>query len=365
LLIFAALAGACCLPDGAAAQPFFLVATVTPPGSGSPSHDVMRFALAGSGAAEVTQPPILASLVNDPAHALFRARDDLLVANRHGNSGAGSISRFRLNTDGSYTQLATITGNGLANVHQVDVNPITGELFAVCIGLGGRLSRFTFGLDGSAVPNGTVSTGLSGLRGVALRRTGTELVAVSQNEGLRRFTIEPDGSLTLLQSLTGHAGSGAHYAKFLREELYVGQIGWNRVARYRYDQNGHMYLHQTIPCAGGPLDVAFSEDEQEMFVAKHFSGGIDRFQYNPTLDTWVYFGAIATPHMGGIATTYSPRVLGDVNRDGQVNLMDFLLLAAAYDSVLGDPAYNPDADFNGDYAVDLQDFLILAANYDR
>lgn len=360
------LALTACLPPLGSAQAFYLVATITPPGSGSTSHDVLRFAIAGSGGDAAPQPSILASLVNDPAHAVFRSRTELLVANRHGNSGMGSISRFTFSEDGStYTPAGTITGNGLANVHGIDVNPITGELFAVCINLGGRLSRFTFQPDGTAVANGTVSTGLSVLRGLALRRTGTELVAISATEGLRRFELRADGGLTLLQSLTANAGAGAHYGKFLREELYVGQTVANSVARYRYDENGAMYLYQTIPVSGGPIDVAFSEDEQEMFVAKHLTGNIDRFLYNVTTDSWTYVRTLTTNYMGGIATTYSPRILGDVNRDGQVNITDFLLLAAAYETTPGDPGWNADADFTQDGVVNLDDFLILAANYER
>lgn len=55
---------------------------------------------------------------------------------------------------------------------------------------------------------------------------------------------------------------------------------------------------------------------------------------------------------------------GDVNGDGTVNIEDFLRLAAAYETEVGDPAYDPDAEFSGDGRIDLEDFLILAANYD-
>lgn len=57
-------------------------------------------------------------------------------------------------------------------------------------------------------------------------------------------------------------------------------------------------------------------------------------------------------------------VPGDVNRDGTVNLDDFLLLAATYETPFGSPGYDGFADFNLDKQVNLDDFLMLAANYE-
>ncbi|MEL7238811.1 MAG: PEP-CTERM sorting domain-containing protein, partial [Planctomycetota bacterium] len=51
---------------------------------------------------------------------------------------------------------------------------------------------------------------------------------------------------------------------------------------------------------------------------------------------------------------------GDANRDGDVNLADFLILR---DNFGDDDANFYDADFNGDNVVDLADFLILRDNF--
>lgn len=56
---------------------------------------------------------------------------------------------------------------------------------------------------------------------------------------------------------------------------------------------------------------------------------------------------------------------GDCDEDNDVDIGDFLILAAAYETRAGDPGYAPGADLNGDEAVDLDDYLILAANYER
>jgi hypothetical protein len=56
---------------------------------------------------------------------------------------------------------------------------------------------------------------------------------------------------------------------------------------------------------------------------------------------------------------------GDLDGDGVRDLTDFAHFAAAYGCVLGQPAYNPNADINSDGAVDLTDFNLFAATYNK
>jgi hypothetical protein len=55
--------------------------------------------------------------------------------------------------------------------------------------------------------------------------------------------------------------------------------------------------------------------------------------------------------------------LGDVNRDGVIDVRDAVLLGAAYGSKPGGPNWNPDADLNGDGIVDDKDAEILRAHF--
>ncbi|HKM38868.1 MAG TPA: dockerin type I domain-containing protein [bacterium] len=54
---------------------------------------------------------------------------------------------------------------------------------------------------------------------------------------------------------------------------------------------------------------------------------------------------------------------GDVNGDGQVNLLDLTELASAYDSKQGDGNYDPACDFNGAGRIDLLNLSLLATYY--
>jgi len=61
--------------------------------------------------------------------------------------------------------------------------------------------------------------------------------------------------------------------------------------------------------------------------------------------------------------TVKVKILGDVNGDGTVNILDALLLRAAFGSTLGEPNWNPDADLNQDNVINLLDALLLRDHY--
>jgi hypothetical protein len=56
-------------------------------------------------------------------------------------------------------------------------------------------------------------------------------------------------------------------------------------------------------------------------------------------------------------------LIGDLNGDGKVDIMDIAIVAKAYGSIPGDPNWNPVADINGDGKVDIMDIAIVAKHY--
>jgi hypothetical protein len=56
---------------------------------------------------------------------------------------------------------------------------------------------------------------------------------------------------------------------------------------------------------------------------------------------------------------------GDINGDGTVDIYDAIILAGAFNSMLGSPNWNPNADINGDGWVDIYDAIILAGHYNQ
>jgi len=59
------------------------------------------------------------------------------------------------------------------------------------------------------------------------------------------------------------------------------------------------------------------------------------------------------------------RILGDVNADGTVDILDVVLSTDAFGSYLGHPRWNPWADMNDDGDVDILDMILLASNFGK
>jgi parallel beta-helix repeat protein len=59
------------------------------------------------------------------------------------------------------------------------------------------------------------------------------------------------------------------------------------------------------------------------------------------------------------------RLVGDINDDGTVDIFDAILLANAFNSVIGMPNWNPDADLNNDNVIDIFDAILLANNFNK
>lgn len=55
-------------------------------------------------------------------------------------------------------------------------------------------------------------------------------------------------------------------------------------------------------------------------------------------------------------------LLGDINKDGIVDVKDLVVLALAYASTASDPRWNPDADLNKDGVINILDLAQLAEN---
>jgi glucose/arabinose dehydrogenase len=89
-----------------------------------------------------------------------------------------------------------------------------------------------------------------------------------------------------------------------------------------------------------------------------------------TFANWSHGGAqtqqITIPSSNTTYTAnFNRRLIGDINNDGRVTLVDFSLLASSYNRSSGQQGFNPEADLNGDGAVSLVDFSLLASNFNR
>jgi len=71
---------------------------------------------------------------------------------------------------------------------------------------------------------------------------------------------------------------------------------------------------------------------------------------------------IGDPGCGGDATAQQV-VVGDLNGDGAVDVVDLLIFVEAFGKVQADPGFNTEADFNCDGSIDVVDLLIFVDNF--
>jgi hypothetical protein len=56
-------------------------------------------------------------------------------------------------------------------------------------------------------------------------------------------------------------------------------------------------------------------------------------------------------------------VIGDVNGDGKVDMVDLYLVSKSFGAFPGFPRWNPSADVNNDGRIDMLDMLIVASHF--
>ncbi|OQZ05783.1 MAG: hypothetical protein B6D36_08370 [Planctomycetes bacterium UTPLA1] len=199
-----------------------LLVALLPPGAGT-HQPIKRFNVEGPGGAMTSLSDIPPELTDDPAGLAFRTSREMFVGNRHGNTGAGSVSRFTFDQQfNSFTQEPNITGNGLANCHQVSFDSVSGELFVADMFVG-SVSRFIFDSLGHVIENSIFSPGCSGV-GVVVSSDGQELFfACYSSTEIKRFGRVGNG-FAPLGSIQVSGASRIHYLKFREGELYASDI---------------------------------------------------------------------------------------------------------------------------------------------
>jgi hypothetical protein len=122
--------------------------------------------------------------------------------------------------------------------------------------------------------------------------------------------------------------------------LDLATLGWQPGNAYLW-LNFSWSCQNTTMAAGHVVKVT-----QTVHVASNFLGGFSGFSFSIVFAGGSY-------------------LLGDVDKDGSVRLLDLEIVAKAYGSTPGDPNWNPDADVNKDGVVNLLDLMMVAGEYGK
>jgi hypothetical protein len=228
-----------------------------------------------------------AQQVADPWGLAWRAESrELFVGNRQGNfpgeGGAAAIQRFLYDSESdAFVPNGTIAGDDLSEVHQLEIDPASDELFVANDPHG--IARFTFDDLGDAAPNGALDVGTA--RGVLMSPGARRLWVTSGTESVRQFdvgtwkelapAVVEDGAM--LQNLTVHDGL-----------LYAPGYASNAIYRFRIGADDDLVLIDAIE-ATRPVCVTFSHDGERMYASG--DGVIERFAYDTDNESWDFVEA--------------------------------------------------------------------------
>jgi hypothetical protein len=148
----------------------------------------------------------------------------------------------------------------------------------------------------------------------------------------------------------------------------ISSINWGTLTRgetkkvivyVRNESNQTIYLLLT-PQDWSPLIISsYLTFSSTMLSTKMAKSGIAQV----TLILYVSLYAAATSFTFNIVLSGSDHLLGDVNKDGIVDLKDVTKVAKAYGSTPSSPGWDPNCDINMDLVVDLKDYFIVCKNY--
>ncbi len=249
------------------------------------TNEVYRVTVFNSGMMGVAQTISNANMVR-PYGMAINYQGDLLVNGRGPCTACpgGTLTRYHLTTCGpNGPDVATASGNGLANPHGALA---IGDLAYMVDTFGNRIVRYSLATPGAPVFVGADPTGAGGNGGRSLifhPALGEVLMSdCCSLGGIRRYAINPDGSLTPRGTITGNSMSTPHsFAIAPWGELFVANITGNSVSRFTFNENGNAVPSGLITGNGlsGPVSAAFLASG-ELMVLGHINGVITRFNFD-------------------------------------------------------------------------------------
>lgn len=261
---------------------------------------LQRYDFASAGGSATLGTGVPSAQLNDPVGLRFSG-GNLYVGNRHGNTlGTGSVQSFAWdgsNLSGGAT-IATATSTSHAGFHGIDVAP-NGDLFATTVSGGTRRFR-----DSGSGFQDIGGTSAAHVRDVLISPDGSKMYETMLNGVIRVTQILGNGFGTSTDFRVNGANT-MHQMTWRGGSIFATSFNSGTVHQVMVDANYNLTSSSVVANYNGAIGIAFSNDEQEMYVASHTGNSIGRFMSNG--GAWVANGAIQTGrNMGYLATVPEP-----------------------------------------------------------
>ncbi|WP_285114678.1 lactonase family protein [Leifsonia sp. fls2-241-R2A-40a] len=288
-------------PDGSAA---YAVSETEPDGR------LVAFARGADGA--LTERNSVSSGGPSPAHLVVHPSGRLLIA---GTYGGGTVSVFALEADGSLgerTAFVQHEGRGpdperqeAPHVHQLSVDPVTGDVVVVDLGLG-EVRWYALSADGALTlrPEATVVVGSAGPRHLAFHPDGRHAVLANELDSsvdvLRRDGdrfVRTQSTTTRADDADGDNAPAAVCISASGDTVLVSNRGDDTVAVFAFDARAsRVSLVASVPVGGRtPRDLVISPDGDRVLAACQDSDEVTVFAFDDAARTLRLLGASPIP----------------------------------------------------------------------
>lgn len=261
-----------------------------------PDGGILAFSRSGDGA--LTLLGEVSSGGADPAHLAVHPSGRFLIA---GTYSGGTVSVFALNGDGSIgarTAFVQHEGHGpdaarqeAPHVHQLSVDPVTGDVVVVDLGLG-DVRWYALDEDGGLAlrPEATVASGAAGPRHLAFHPDGRHAVVLNELDStldvLRRDGDRFVRVSTLSTREAGAAGDNLPAAvRFTADggTVFATNRGDDTIAVFSFDPDvSRAALVATEPVRGRfPRDLVIAPEGDRVLAACQDSDEVTVFAFDP------------------------------------------------------------------------------------
>jgi 6-phosphogluconolactonase len=275
-----------------------------------PDGRVFAFARGADGS--LTELGSVSSGGPSPAHVIVHPTRPLLLA---GTYGGGTISAFALNADGSLgerTAFVQHQGRGPdpdrqdgPHVHQLSIDPVTGDVVVVDLGLG-EVRWYALSEAGGLTlrPEATVVVGSAGPRHLAFHPDGRHAVLVNELDSsvdvLRREGerfVRTQSTTTRADGADGDNAPAAVCVTASGRTVLVSNRGDDTVAVFAFDpEESRLSLVASVPVGGKtPRDLVIAPDGDRVLAACQDSDEITVFAFDEEARTLALLGSSRIP----------------------------------------------------------------------
>jgi len=129
------------------------------------------------------------------------------------------------------------------------------------------------------------------------------------------------------------------------------------------DEISNLTIYGNTTIIGTLLDVSFAQGASTSLVLTWNTTGFAKGNYTISAYAWPVSGEMDVGDNNCTDGWVTVTILGDVNGDFKCEGKDIAIIAKAYGSLIGQPAYVPNADMNDDGKIDGKDIAVAAKYY--